>query len=278
MPKIKEKVVSKILFSQDFPVSYEKSPYAELVKKYQVTIDFFKFFKVEAVGVAKFRKSGLCISDYTAMIITSKYAVDHFFRIVKELKITLSQDVCFFCINEIAADYLQKYVKISQKKRIFFPPDGDAVSLANLIKENKNNKFLIPCSLDFSMNILIDLLSKRQVDYTRAEVFKIRLRNASEEINIYDYDMLVFFSPYGIQSLMKHYPDYKQDKMIICAVGTRVLAAAEKAGLKVQLTAPTKENPSIFTAIDKYLEKVNGINKYFAKMNEKDNKIIRNKP
>ena len=262
MPKLKEGKVRKILFSQEVPLVFEKSPYAALVEKYNVKIDFFKFFEITEIELNKFKKEGLRILDYTALIMTSKHVIDHFFRIVKELGITLPRSMNYFCVNEATATYLQKYIAYYSKKRIFFPQDGEQTTLATLIEENKNNKFLIPCSLDPSMNTLIDLLDKRAVDYAKTEVFKIHLKNAGEVVNIYDYDMIVFFSPYGIQSLMKHYPDYKQNNMVIGGFGMRVVAAAEEAGLQVQIAAPTKENPSIFTAIDQYLKKVNGTRKW----------------
>ena len=262
MPKFKEGKVRKILFSQEMPLVFEKSPYAALVEKYNVKIDFFKFFEIKTVELEKFKKDELRVLDYTAIVMTSKHVIDHFFRIMKEMEIALPRSMNYFCVNEATAAYLQKYIVYYSKKRVFFPQDGELANLAALIEENKKNKFLIPCSLDPSMNTLIDLLDKRAVDYAKTEVFKVYLKNAGEAVNIYDYDMIVFFSPYGIQSLTKHYPDYKQDKTVIGAFGMRVVAAAEEAGLQVQVAAPTTENPSIFTAIDQYLEKINGTRKY----------------
>jgi len=263
MPKIKKGAVRKILFSQETPLYFERSPYAVMTEKFGLKIDFFKFFRIQGLEADKFMQNGLNILDYTAVIMTSKNAIDHFFRIVKALKISLPASLHYFCVNEAMAAYLQKHMVYCKKRQIFFPPDGDLENLANLAAANSKHKFLIPCSLDVSMHTLIDLLDEKKVDYAKAEVFKIRLRNAAKAVNIYDYDMIVFFSPYGIQSLQKYFPDYKQDNTVIAAFGTQVAKAAEEAGLQVLVKAPTKENPSIFTAIDHYLEKRNGVRKSF---------------
>lgn len=246
--------VKKILFSQDAPVFIENTPYAELLKKYRIKINFFKFFRIDPIPSQEFKKSGINILDYREIIMTSKYAVDHFFRVVKELKIVLPIDIKFFCINEPVAIHVGKYVKY-KKTQIEFQDNANMENLWELIMGKRRNRreLLIPCALESSSNPIIDWLDNRNVKYTKAEVFKILLAEVHKEINIYDYNMLVFFSPYGIQALMQSYPDYKQENMVIAAMGSQAIAAAEKAGLTLQIAVSTAENPSIFTAIDKYL-------------------------
>jgi len=254
---VKTDKIRKILFSQNPPTDFEKSPYAELAKKYNVKIDFYKFFQISGLPLANFRKSKISILDYSAIIITSKNAVDHFFHIAKEMNIKLPVLTNYFCANAATAQYLQKYTRC-RKRRLFFPVDGNPEKLVAEIEKHPEDKFLFPLAIDSSINQLVGLLDEKKINYTKAEVFKISFADVSKIIDIYSYDMVVFFSPYGIQTLMHSYPDFKQENMVIGALGSRVVAAAQEVGLDVQITAPTQEHPSIFSAIDHYLQKNGG--------------------
>lgn len=249
--------IRKILFSQNPPENFEKSPYAELVKKYGVSIDFYKFFQIKGVPVEEFRKNRLSILDYTSFIMTSKPAIDHFFQIVKELNIKIPMTAKYFCINTATAHYVRKYTPC-RKRRMIFPEDGDPQKLVSLIESNLSDNFLFPLAIDSSINQLEKLLDEKQINYTKAEVFEISFADVSKIIDIYSYDMVVFFSPYGIQTLKHSYPDFKQGNMLIGALGGRVITSAKNAGLDVQVIAPTPEHPSIFSAIDACLQKING--------------------
>jgi uroporphyrinogen-III synthase len=248
--------VKRILFSQNPPANFEKSPYAELVKNHGVSVDFHKFFQIKGVPVEEFRKSRISIADYTDIIMTNKKAIDHFFQIAKEMKIKMPKTINYFCINAATALYVRKYTAC-RKRRMFFPEDGDPQKLGSLIENHPSGKFLFPLAIDTSVNQLVKLLDDKQINYTKAEVFEISFADVSKFIDIYSYDMLVFFSPYGIQTLMCSYPDFKQGEMVIGALGARVIAAAQNAGLNVQITAPNQKHPSIFSAIDAYLQKTN---------------------
>jgi uroporphyrinogen-III synthase len=250
-------MIKRILFSQNRPIDFERSPYAELVKKYGVEVSFYKFFQIDGVPVTEFRKNRISISDYTDIIMTNKPAIDHFFRIAKELKIKIPASVNYFCINATTANYVQKYT-ICRKRRMIYPEDGNPESLVSLIESQPSSNFLFPLAIDSSINQLVKLLDDKQINYTKAEVFNISFADVSKIIDIYSYDMVVFFSPYGIQTLMSSYPDFKQGNIIIGALGSRVIAAAKNVGLDVQVIAPTPEHPSIFSAIDTCLQKVNG--------------------
>ena len=249
--------VKNILFSQNPPTDFERSPYANLAKEHSVSIDFYKFFQINSVSVADFRKSKIDILDYPSIIFTSKNAVDHFFRIVKDLNISkLSTNTNYFCINATTAHYLQKYA-VYRKRRVFFSPKGNPEELVTEISNHETDRFLFPSAIDSSNNQLIGLLDKAKIDYTKAEVFTISFADVSQIIDLYAYDMVVFFSPYGIQTLLHSYPDFKQGNMLIGALGSQVVKAAQAVGLEVQVMAPTKEHPSIFSAIDDYLQKSN---------------------
>lgn len=247
--------IKNILFSQNLPIDFEKTPYAELSKKYNVKIDFFKFFQIKGISLNQFRKNKIIFSDYTAIVFTSKNAIDHFFSILKELKIELSTGMRFFCINESTALYLLKYITYRKRKMLF--ADGTAKKLVEILEENPEDKFLVPCSVGAFANPLLLLLKKRKINYKKAEVFQIVMADL-RTINIKSYDLIVFFSPFGIQSLKSNFPDYQQMKTVIATLGIRVLEVAEEEGLKIEIMAPTAEHPSIFTAIDHYLYKVNG--------------------
>ena len=247
--------IKKILFSQNPPTDFDKSPYADIAKKYNVKIDFHKFFQITGLPAVDFRKSKIYVQDYSAIIFTNKYAIDHFFRILSELRIDkLPKDTKFFCINASTRHYLQKYT-ICRKRRAFFPKSGEPDKLVEEMSNHPTEKFLFPSALDSSNNQLIGLLDKAKIDYTKAEVFTTSFADVSQVINLYEYDMVVFFSPYGIQALQHSYPDFKQENMIVGALGSRVVAAAQEMGLTVQITAPTQEHLSIFSAVEHYLRK-----------------------
>jgi uroporphyrinogen-III synthase len=254
---VSEVKIKRILFSQNSPDNFEKSPYAELVKKHGVSVDFYKFFQIKGVPVEEFRKSRLSILDYTDIIMTNKKAIDHFFEIAKAMKIKIRKTVNYFCINASTAHYVQKYTPC-RKRKMIYPEDGDPQKLVSLIENHPSGNFLFPLAIDPSINQLVKLLDEKQINYTKAEVFEISFADVSKVIDIYSYDMVVFFSPYGIQALQYSYPDFKQGNMVIGALGTRVIAAAQNAGLNVQVMAPTPEHPSIFSAIDTCLQKING--------------------
>jgi len=247
--------IKSILFSQNPPADFDKTPYAELAKKYNIQIDFFKFFQIEGLNANQFRKNRICITDYSAFIFTSKNAIDHFFAILKEMKIELSIDIKFFCINESTAHYLQKYI-VYRKRKIFYA-DGTAKALVKILNENTTETFLLPCSLESSVNPLIAMLDEKKINYKRAEVFQIAMADLNK-IDVASYDMIVFFSPFGIQSLKSNFPDYQQGETIMGALGYQVLETAEAEGIQIQIMAPTPEHPSIFTAIDQFLQKTNG--------------------
>ncbi len=250
--------VKNILFSQNSPNDFAKTPYAKLVDKYGVQIDFHKFFQIKGIDPILFKDNKIVISNYSAIIFTSKNAVNHFFEILKSLNITLSIDTKFFCINQSTAFYLKKFVVV--RKRKTFYANGKADHLANILEEYNEEKFLLPCSLETCVNPLLTLLDQKKINYTKAEVFQIVMSDL-RHININKYDMIVFFSPFGIQSLKVNFPNYKQKTTVIGALGYQVLEEANKIGIKIDITAPTAIHPSIFTAIDDYLQISNGVKK-----------------
>ncbi len=247
--------VRSILFSQNPPQNFEKSPYADLTKKYNVKVHFFKFFQSEEIETEEFRKKRVNVADYTAIIMTSKKVIDHFFSLTQKMKISISPEMHFYCINEAVAFYLQKYI-VYRKRKIFYG-NGESADLVRLMEENAEEKYLFPCAMDSSANDLSALMDEHGIVHKRIEIYRIAYSNL-KELDLKSFDMIVFFSPHGVESLKMNYPDFDQGEMLIGALGTQVLDKAQEEGLRVDVQASAPGNPSIFTAIDQLLQKTNG--------------------
>jgi uroporphyrinogen-III synthase len=245
--------VKSILVSQPQPVELEKSPYWQLSKKHSIDVDFHKFINVVGVSAKDFRKSRIYILDYSAVIFTSRNAVDHFFRICKEMRIEVPDTMKYFCISEAIAFYLQKYIQY-RKRKIFYGKQN-FTDLMETIKKHKDEKFLLPCS-DIHKQNISKLLDEHQLKYKKAVIYKTIPSDLSK-ISIESYDMLIFFSPSGVQSLFKNFPEFEQGAKLIGAFGPTTSKAIEDAGLKLNIKAPTKTAPSMTMAIEQYLAKNN---------------------
>ena len=245
--------IKKILVSQPPPADIEKTPYGSLASKYKVKIDFKKFIKVEGISASDFRRDKVYIQDHTAIILTSRNAVDHFFRMAKEMRVEIPDTLKYFCISEATAFYLQKYVQY--RKRKIFSGKQNFQDLLDLIKKHKTEKFLLPCS-DIHKLSLIKLLETNNVNFTKAIIYTTVASDLSE-VEIQDYDMLVFFSPAGVKSLFKNFPDYVQNGTLIGAFGPTTSKAVKEAGLKIDIAAPTKTALSMTMAIEEHLQKTN---------------------
>ncbi|MEM9023096.1 MAG: uroporphyrinogen-III synthase [Bacteroidota bacterium] len=244
--------VKSILVSQPKPES-EKSPYFDLAKKYNITIDFRPFIHVEGVPCQEFRKERINILDHTAVIFTSRNAVDHFFRMCNELRVTVPDTMKYFCISESTAFYLQKYV-VYRKRKIFYGKQTFS-DLMELIKKHKNETYLLPSS-DILKEEIPRLLNAGDIKYTRGTFYNTVCSDLSDLDDV-TYDMLVFFSPSGIKSLFQNFPDFKQNKTRIAAFGPTTFNAVTDHGLKVDVQAPTQVSPSMTMAIENYVKKVN---------------------
>lgn len=239
--------------SQPEPVDVEKSPYHDLIHKYKVNIDFRKFIKIEGVTASDFRKDKVYLKDYTAIIFTSRNAVDHFFRIAKEMRVEIPDTMKYFCISEATAFYLQKYVQF--RKRKIFHGQQNFDDLVEIIKKHKDEKFLLPCSDIYKLS-LIKALDDNKVNYTKAVIYKTTASDLSD-IKINDYDLLVFFSPAGVKSLFKNFPNFQQNSTMIGAFGPSTHKAVEDSGLKVDIAAPTKTALSMTVAIEQFIQNIN---------------------
>ncbi len=241
--------VKNILVSQPKPADLDKSPYGDLCKKFNLKIDFHKFIKVEEVSAKEFRQAKGTFHGHTAVILTSRHAVDHFFRIAKELRFEIPDATKYFCISESTAYYLQKYVQY-RKRKIFYGKQNFA-DLMEVLNKHREEKFLVPSS-DIHKQTMFELLDKEKFDYNKAIIYKTVASNLSE-LNIESYDMIIFFSPAGIKSLLKNFPEYSQNNSFIAAFGPTTAKAVKEAGLKLTIPAPTKSAPSMTMAIEEYL-------------------------
>jgi len=248
----KELKVKSILVSQPKPET-EKSPYHDLAKKFSLKIDFRPFIHVEGVPANEFRKERINLADFTAVILTSRYAADHFFRMCTEMRIANLDQIKYFCISESTAFYLQKYV-VFRKRKIFYGKSS-INDLIDVIKKHKKEKFLLPCS-DIHKQEIADTLNDNKIEFTKAIMYRTVCSDLSDLADV-NYDMLVFFSPSGITSLLKNFPEFKQNKTRIAAFGSTTNKAVEEAKLKVNVMAPVPDAPSMTMAIEQYLKKVN---------------------
>lgn len=244
--------VKSVLVTQPKPET-DKNPYFDLAKKLNVKIDFREFIHVEGVTASDFRKERISILDHTAIILTSRNAADHFFRMCTEMRVTVPETMKYFCISESTAYYLQKYV-IYRKRKIFHGKQNFA-DMMDLIKKHKEEKFLLPCT-DIHKDEGPDLLDKAKINYTKAVIYKTVCSDLSDLANV-NYDVIVFFSPAGIKSLFQNFPDFKQNNTRIATFGATTTRAAEEQGLVANIQAPMPNAPSMTMALEQYITAVN---------------------
>jgi len=242
--------IKNILVSQPQPTDFEKSPYGEIARKFNVTIHFRKFFKIEGVQAKEFRKDRINILDYSAVIFTSRNAVDHYFRMCKEMRVEVPETMKYFTISESTAYYLQKYVQF-RKRKIFHSKENFA-NLIDHIKKHRAEKFLLPCS-DIHKQEIPKMLEDNKIQYKKAVIYRTLASDLSD-IDIKQYDMLVFFSPSGIKSLFKNFPEFDQKETLIAGFGPSTAKAVKDAGLQLNLEAPTSTAPSMTMAMEQFLQ------------------------
>lgn len=248
--------IKKILVSQPAPTS-DKSPYYEIGKRYNVELVFRPFIKVEGLTAKEFRQSRLNLANYTAVILTARAAVDNFFRLCEETRVSIPATLKYFCTSESLALYLQKYV-VYRKRKIFFGTSGklNDPQLMAAIAKNHKEKFVVPISdIHKEKQEDTEALDKAKIDYTKAVMYRTVSTEFGADEKL-DYDMLLFFSPAGIQSLKKNFPDFDQaqNNIHIGCYGAATSKAALEAGLRLDISAPTPECPSMTSALDAYLK------------------------
>ena len=242
--------IKKVLVSQPKPAS-EKSPYYDIAEKYGVKIDFRPFIKVESVSAKEVRQQKVSILDFTAVIFTSRHAIDHFFHLCSELRVTIPETMKYFCTTEQIALYIQKYVQY-RKRKIFFGNTGKVEDLLPSILKHKTEKYLVPVS-DVHNDDIKNWLDKNKIQHQEVVMYRTVSNDFTPEEE-FDYDMLVFFSPSGVASLQKNFPDFDQTNIKIGTFGTTTAQAVRDAGLRLDLEAPTVKAPSMTAGMGMFMK------------------------
>ena len=244
-------MIKKILVSQPKPSS-EKSPYFDIAEKCGVELVFRPFIKVEELTSKEFRQQKVNILDYTAIVFTSRHAIDHFFMLAKELRVAIPEDMKYFCVTETVSHYIQKYVQY-RKRKVFFGATGKIDDLLPHMVKHKNERYLVPMS-DVHNDTVKNLLDSKKLNHTECVMYRTVSNDFTpEEVKDFDYDMLVFFSPAGVNSLIKNFPNFNQGELAIATFGPSTAKAVKDAGLRLDLEAPSEKYPSMTGALLHYL-------------------------
>lgn len=246
--------INKILVSQPQPSS-EKSPYFDIASRYGVELVFRPFIKVEGLSAREFRQQKININDFTAVIFTARTAIDHFFRLCEEMRISIPDTMKYFCTTESIALYLQKYI-VYRKRKIFHGNTGKLDDLLPSLTKHNKEKYLYAVSDVHKDDSNAAMLDSAKLNYTKAVMYRT-VSNDFTPDEQFDYDMLLFFSPAGIDSLLKNFPDFNQGDIQIGCLGASTAKAVEQAGLRLDLAAPSPKAPSITAALDLFLKEKN---------------------
>ena len=244
-------MIKKILVSQPKPSS-EKSPYYDIASKYGVELVFRPFIKVEGITAKEFRAQKVNILDYTAVVFTSRHAIDNYFTLAKEMRVTIPEDMKYFCVTETISLYIQKYVQY-RKRKVFFGTTGKIDDLIPTMAKHKTEKYLVPMS-DVHNDSIAKMLDAKKLVHRECVMYRTVSNDFTpEEVKKFDYDMLIFFSPSGIESLTKNFPNFNQGEIAVATFGPATAKAVKDAGLRLDLEAPSEKYPSMTSALQHYL-------------------------
>ena len=246
-------MIKKILVSQPQPAS-AKSPYYDIEKEFNVECVFRPFFKVEGITAKEFRQERINLLDYTAVVFTSRHAVDNYFKLAKEMRVTIPEDMKYFCVIETIALYIQKYVQY-RKRKVFFGTTGKINDLVPLMAKHKQEKYLVPMSSVHNDDVK-NMLDAKKLNHTECVMYRTVSNDfTDEERASFDYDMLIFFRPTGVKALKANFPDFNQDDIKIGVFGPATAKTIAEEHLRLDLQAPTPEFPSMTSALKDFLKK-----------------------
>lgn len=245
-------MIKKILVSQPQPTS-DKSPYYSIAERFDVEFVFRPFIKVEGLSAKEFRQQRIDITSYSAIVFTSRHAIDNFFKLAKEMRYAVPETLKYFCVTETIALYIQKYVQY-RKRKVFYGESGKIEDLLPSMQKHKNEKYLVPLS-DVHNDDIKALLDSKNIVHDECVMFRTVSNDFTQEErdNFGEYDMLVFFSPSGIEALLKNFPNFEQGKQLIATFGPATAKAVKDEGLRLDLEAPTEKYPSMTGALQHYL-------------------------
>lgn len=246
--------VKTLLISQPKPEN-EKNPYIELANKLNIKVDFRHFIKIEGITTREFRQQRVNLTEHNGVILTSRNAVNHFFRVCGEMRYNVPETTKYFCLNEATAYYLQKYIQY-RKRKIFFG-NGTISDLAEVLRKNKEEHFLLPVADVHREEKIIDVLDLLKLRYKKAVIYHTLSADLSDYKGVLNYDVLVFFTPAGIKSLFKNFPNFKQGDIRIAAFGETTAAALREHKLRIDIAAPNPQSPSMVMALENYIREVN---------------------
>lgn len=242
-----------VLISQPKPES-EKSPYFELERKYGIKLHFQPLIELEGIPSKEFRKQKIDISSFSAVMFTSRNAIDHFFRMCEESKVNINPDTKYFCITEAVALYLQKFI-LYRKRKVFYGADGTNKTLFDVInKHRENEKFLYVCSENQQDNEIVSWLKNNKCEFNLAFMYRTISSNIKDSVKIKNFDIICFFTPSGVKSLFDNYPTFKQNGTLIGAFGNNTAKAVEEAGLNLNIKAPAPQSPSMIAALENHFK------------------------
>ena len=248
-------MIKKILVSQPQPTS-DKSPYYDIARDFGVELVFRPFIKVEGLSSKEFRQQKISLLDFTAVVFTSRHAIDNYFKLAKEMRVNIPEDMKYFCVTETISLYIQKYVQY-RKRKVFYGNTGKIDDVVPLMVKHKSEKFLVPLS-SVHNDAVTKLLDAKKINHTECVMYRTVSNDfTEEEARAFDCDMLVFFSPTGIKAFTKNFPGFKQGDVKIATFGPATAKAVEAEGLRLDLQAPTKECPSMTSALKAFLSKNN---------------------
>ncbi|MBR5920421.1 MAG: uroporphyrinogen-III synthase [Bacteroidales bacterium] len=245
--------IKNILISQNAPEDIERSPYGELIRKYSINIDFYKFFKINCTTAIEFRKTHINILEFESIVFSSTNTIDKFFELCKDMRLEMPESMKYYCATESIALYLQKYVPY-RKRRVFAAKDAQVTSFYDLLIKNKTVSMLIPCGQDGISPQLEAVLAENEIKYAQAVVFKIEPADLAHDVDIDKYDLIVFFSPNGVKSLQANFPDFQQGEKAFAALGKAAEQAIAEAGWTLHVSAPSKQHASLTEALDAFLK------------------------
>ncbi|HRE51355.1 MAG TPA: uroporphyrinogen-III synthase [Flavitalea sp.] len=247
--------IKRILITQPRPET-DRSPYFELAKKYEIDLEFHPFIRVEGIPAKDFRRQKIEIGQYTAVIFTSRNAIDHFFRMCEEMKVAVSQDTKYFCITESVALYLQKFI-LYRKRKVFYGADGTNKSMFEAVNKHKENeKFLYPCSENQQDNEIVNWLKANNCEFATPFMYRTISNDVKDVLAGQSFDIICFFTPSGVKSLFDNIPSFSQNGTRIGAFGSNTSKAIEQAGLTLDIKAPLPQTPSMVAALEQYLSTV----------------------
>lgn len=251
---VNSKTARKILISQPKPES-ERSPYFDLERKHNVELVFHPFIVLEGIPARDFRKQKIDVQQYSGIIFTSRNAIDHFFRMSEELKLSIAQDTKYFCITEAVALYLQKFI-LYRKRKVFYGADGTNKSMLDVINKHKEaEKFLYVCSENQQDSEICSWLKNNKCDFQLAYMYRTISNDIKPVLQKNDYDMICFFTPSGVKSLLDNFPDFKQNGTVLTAFGSNTSKAVVDAGFNLEIQVPSPQRPSMVAALDQFLAK-----------------------